>query len=197
YTGAGTYSTCVRVYTACGMDMHCKEISTTCVATPLSSFSDTGKLVHGFTYTGTTAGLDSVKWNFGDGNYGTGTPTTHTYAVADTYTVCATVYTNCGTHTWCKDVVVMKPTVAVISVQSDVNNVQIFPNPVTSELHINDAIPNPTYNLRNITGSIIVQGLLSGAESSIQLSELPSGTYLLELTTPSGGRKVVRVVKAN
>jgi PKD repeat protein len=194
YTGAGTYSTCVRVYTACGMDMHCSEISTTCVATPLSSFSDTGKLVHGFTYTGTTTGLDSVKWNFGDGNYGTGTATTHTYAVSDTYTVCATVYTNCGTHTWCKDIIATA-TVEAIDVPYSSDMIQAFPNPAKNIINILGINQFGEYFISNLLGKIIDIGKVVPGSNIIQISNLDDGHYVLEIRLRNGVKRVIRITR--
>lgn len=194
YTGAGTYSTCVRVYTACGMDMHCSEISTTCVATPLSSFSDTGKLVHGFTYTGSTTGLDSVKWNFGDGNYGIGTATTHTYAVADTYTVCATVYTNCGTHTWCK-YIIATATVGAIDVPFASDMIQVYPNPAKNIINILGVNQIGEYRISSLLGEMIDIGKVVPGSNSIQISNLDHGHFLLELKLHNGEKRVIRITK--
>ena len=110
YSVYGTVDLCVTVYTGCGYDIYCKNLTVNCSGPLTSSFTDTGTTVRGFTYTGTTAGFDSVKWNFGDGHTVTSTSATttvlHTYSTSATYTVCATVYTGCGSNTACSTIVI-------------------------------------------------------------------------------------------
>lgn len=194
YTGSGTFTTCVRVYTSCGMDMHCKEITTTCATTPVVAFTDTGKVVHGFIYTGTTAGLDSVKWSFGDGYTGSGTSITHTYAVADTYTVCATVYTNCGTHTWCKEIVV-KGTVGVSDILHGSEQIMVYPNPTRGKVNIAGLYDRGEYNISDLTGHLLQTGALGPDLNVVATEDLERGQYILEIRTSHGVRKVFRLSK--
>lgn len=110
YSVYGTADLCVTVYTGCGYDIYCKNIIVNCTGPLTSSFTDTGATVRGFTYTGTTAAFDSVKWNYGDGHTFVATSATvtalHTYSTSGTYTACATVYTNCGSNTACSTIVI-------------------------------------------------------------------------------------------
>ncbi|MES2702824.1 MAG: PKD domain-containing protein [Bacteroidota bacterium] len=98
YSAAGTFSVCVRVYSSCGGDVECHDVVLTCPYTPVASFTYTGgPFTKNFTYTGTTAGVDSMRWKFGDGGTSTLTNPSHTYTAPGTYTVCVTAYTWC---TW-------------------------------------------------------------------------------------------------
>ena len=106
YTVVGEVDICVTVYTTCGYDIYCDSIRVNCPGPPASSFTSSGSLPVSFNYTGTTLALDSVKWNFGDGNIGTGVTPSHTYSVSGTYTICATAYTACGSNTACNSVTV-------------------------------------------------------------------------------------------
>ncbi len=67
-------------------------VDCSCTASPIASYTDTGTHTIGVTYTGTTTGLDSIVWNFGDGHTATGTPALHTYSLSGSYHVCVTVY---------------------------------------------------------------------------------------------------------
>lgn len=194
YTGSGTYTTCVRVYSSCGNDMRCKEVTVSCAATPIASFRDDDSLVHSFTYTGTIAGYDSVVWDFGDGTTDTGFSPIHTYAVADTYYVCATVYTNCGSHTWCKDIFIGVPG-SVSSVSISFANVQVYPNPSKEELYITGIPQEADYRILNVVGVILQHGSLQKGHNTIGIQNLPSGILMLEISGKDGSKNVIRIVK--
>ncbi len=192
YTASGNYTACVTVYSECGNDMHCTEVAVSiCSVTPTASFSDTGTHTIGFTYTGTTAGLDSVVWNFGDGATGTGTSPLHTYTATGTYTVCVTAHTSCSSDAACHTVVVSTTGVAALSL----SNVQVFPNPVSDELHIVGVPEHTSYRLLNVTGTSMQQGILEQGRNTISMKGFASGVYVLEMTGGYGVREMVRVVK--
>lgn len=192
YTGAGTFTTCVRVYSSCGNDMRCQEITVSCAMAVTSNFVDTGILNHGFTYTGTTTGYDSVVWDLGDGSFDTGLSVWHTYAAADTYNVCAKVYTNCGVHTFCKDIYINVP--GLVS-DASLAGVRVFPNPANGELTIANVPRQTAYRITNVVGIVMQQGTLQRGNNPVPIESLPVGTYLLEMSGVDGSRKVARFVK--
>ncbi|MBX2907251.1 MAG: T9SS type A sorting domain-containing protein [Taibaiella sp.] len=192
YTGSGTFTTCIRVYSNCGSDMRCQEVAVACATSVTSNFVDTGVLIHGFTYTGTTAGYDSVVWDLGDGFFDTGLFVSHTYAVADTYHVCAKVYSNCGTHTYCKDIYVNVPGFVG---DASLAGVRVFPNPGHNELTIVNLPVNTEYRIINVVGTTMQRGTLRRSRDLLNIESLPTGTYLLELSGADSSRKVVRFVK--
>lgn len=194
YTGSGTFTTCVRVYSSCGNDMRCKEITVSCGTTPVALFTDDDSLVHSFTYTGTIAGYDSVVWDFGDGSSDTGLSPIHTYAVADTYYVCATVYTNCGSHTWCKDIFIGVPG-SVSSVSIHFANVHVFPNPFKEELYITGIPQEANYRILNLVGVTMQHGSLQKGHNTISIQNLPSGILMLEISGKDGSKNILRIVK--
>ena len=110
YGAVGTYTVCVLAYNPCGVDSTCHTVTIVCTAPPVASFTNTtpilGSYTDTFTYTGTTTGLDSIGWYFGDGGHGTGTTAYHTYAVPDTYTVCVYAYNPCGWDSTCYTVII-------------------------------------------------------------------------------------------
>ncbi|GAA4461916.1 hypothetical protein GCM10023093_07520 [Nemorincola caseinilytica] len=195
YSMAGTYTVCVRVYSPCGNDMRCYEVPVSCSVSPDAHYIDTGNAVHGFIYTGTMGVYyDSVRWDFGDGAYDTGTHVIHTYpVVTDTFHVCVKVYTRCGTDTFCKDVIVTAPSVS--SLLQEPINIKVFPNPTTNSLYISGHTGRTDYRLLNVVGIAVQQGTLSAGTAVVQLSDLPPGHYLLELNGDNGTRKVVRVIR--
>ncbi len=194
YTAAGTYTTCVRVYSACGNDMRCYEVTVACTALPAAAHIDTGNAVRGFTYTGTTTPYyDSVRWSFGDGSADTGLHTLHTYAAAGTYTVCAIVYTRCGTDTACRAITVTTVTVTTLQPQPDV--IQAYPNPSAGNIIITGITQPTTYQLHNAVRHTVAMGTMAAGPNQLNITQLPPGIYLLEMQTPTGQRVVLRVMK--
>ncbi len=106
YTAPGTYSACVTAYSPCGSNTSCSTITITCVTAPVAAFTNSGAPTTSFTYTGTTTGLDSVSWRYGDGTQGSGLTTVHTYTLGGTYTACAIAYNHCGWDSACTTVTV-------------------------------------------------------------------------------------------
>jgi len=104
YTASATYTVCVTAHTACGSNTVCNTVTVDC--TPTASFTNSGSSPVNFTYTGSTASVDSVTWNYGDGYMGDGTTASHIYSASGIYTVCVTNHTSCGEKTICKSVIV-------------------------------------------------------------------------------------------
>ena len=161
-----------------------------CTSTPIASFSTSGA---NFTYTGTTTGLDSVVWHFGDGTTGTGLSISHAYAVSDTFHVCEYTYSYCGIDSSCSDIVVIG--VGVNSPNLSVSNIIVYPNPATEELNIAGVTAPTDYRLISITGSILRDGILQRGKNSISMKEYPSGVYVIELKGDDGAKTTMRVVK--
>ncbi len=106
YATTGTFNVCVTAYSPCGSNTSCSSITVTCLTGPTASFSNTGVPTTTFTYTGTTTGLDSVVWRYGDGGHGTGTSSVHVYTIGGTYTACVLAYNHCGWDSACTTIVV-------------------------------------------------------------------------------------------
>lgn len=193
YSYAGTYTACVTVYTACGSDMRCHTFTVTCAALPVASYTQSGTgLTKSFTYTGTTTGLDSVKWYYGDGDTALGLTASHTYAANDTYHVCVKVYTHCGIDTSCTDVIAASVSVNDIPT---FDYVRIYPNPAQSELIIAQVPISASYSLLSITGKQVQTGILQKGSNSIAIDDLPTGIYMLEITPAYGQRFITRIIK--
>jgi PKD repeat protein len=81
-------------------------------------------------FTDTSTGMVSVSWDFGDGTPpATGSPVSHTYEAAGTYTVTDTITSSTGeTKTCSQDIVVTAPTTGTLDVSSVPNGAEIFIN---------------------------------------------------------------------
>jgi len=170
-------------------------VDCSCTSMPIAApYTDTGTHTIGFTYTGSTTGLDSVVWNFDDGSTATGTTALHTYSVAGTYRPCVTIYTDCGSDMYCNNVVVLIPSL-ITSNETTYSNLKVWPNPVKDELNISGVVENSNYRLLSITGITIQQGILGQGENTLSVKNYASGIYILELTGADGVRNIVRVLK--
>ena len=74
-------------------------------------------------------------------------------------------------------------------------NVNVAPNPFTTQILVRSNGMTGTYTLLNAHGMVLRSGTLVGGEVSIETSDLSAGLYLLRLTTTEGATKVFRVVK--
>jgi len=191
YTATGTYTVCETSVTICGTDTACDTVNILCAGAPIASFTDSGTHTVSFTYTGTTTGLDSVVWNFGDGHTDTGLNPHHIYATTDTYHVCVTVYTYCGKDSACSNIIVH--TVGVPSVA--IANIQVYPNPAGDELNVTGVLQNTNYRLLTVTGVAVSSGVLHSGNNVIGTKNIIPGVYVFELTDLDGNRNMVRVVK--
>lgn len=182
YTSSGTYTTCVKVYTGCGNDMRCKEITVACTTPPAAAYADTGNYVRGFVYTGTTSVYyDSVKWYFDDGFTDTGLAVTHTYAVADTYNVCAIIYTRCGKDTFCKSIIINNTTTTVHTLAAPDYTISVYPNPARQQLVISANAPIRLVIISNTMGQLLLQYRPNAATHIADVSKLPPGVYIVRV----------------
>lgn len=155
-----------------------------------NSASSSGNTVN-FTYTGTSP-VDSIVWNFGNGERGTGTTVSRTYAQSGTYNVCVTAYNSCGGNTYCKNT-------ATNGVGIDDHNaffkISIFPNPVNGMLHINGLREPVQFSLYSSIGSRVQYGTLPEGTSVIDMSGLAGGWYIVEMQNKTGEKQRIKVVK--
>ncbi|PQJ09762.1 hypothetical protein CJD36_017700 [Flavipsychrobacter stenotrophus] len=164
-----------------------------CTSTPTASFTYSGSNPVTFTYSGTTTGLDSVAWHFGDGYTGTGLSISHGYTISDTFHVCEYTYSQCGVDSSCTDIVVIG--VGINEPGYEFGNISIYPNPVTDELVINGLKNQTIYRVLSVTGEAILSGAFNKGDNSISLNKLSSGLYILEVTGSEGQKTNFRLIK--
>ena len=74
-------------------------------------------------------------------------------------------------------------------------NIVVAPTPFDSQIRIINNKLCGVYALFNAQGVVIISGALENAETTINTTTLPTGMYLLHLTSKNGANKVVKVVK--
>jgi len=166
-----------------------------CTSMPVANYTDTGAhYIKGFTYTGTTTGIDSVVWHFGDTSANvTGMSALHTYD-SGVYEACVYVYSPCGMDMHCSRIQVDTIPTNVVNVIT-ANNVQVYPNPAQDVVNVKTVTAGMSYRLLTITGVSVGNGLLAQGSNNVSLHGLAAGIYILEMKSADGGVQMVRVVK--
>ncbi|HRN97923.1 MAG TPA: T9SS type A sorting domain-containing protein, partial [Flavobacterium sp.] len=85
------------------------------------------------------------------------------------------------------------PGTVLANQDQEVVSLSLFPNPVSSSLNINSSVPVTGIELFDLTGRK-VKSIKGDDIRTVVLSELPSGTYMVNLKTVSG-RLVKKIVK--
>lgn len=125
--------------------------------------------------------VTSYSWDFGDGNSGTGANPTHTYGSKGTYTVQLIVSNDCGS-----DTLTTLLTEKLGIGTHDLNQFSLYPNPAGDILNINFGYPAVINELMiiNMLGQTLHHA--DKPSATIDLSAIPSGIYLLRITTAEG-----------
>lgn len=194
YASPGTYNVCLMVSNPCGRDTFCQNVTVTCPV-PISSFVMTPTFMTVDFTDFSSNSANSWSWDFGDGNTSVLQNPSHTYTVEGTYTICLTASSMCGTGTTsCDSVTVMVDGISELSEFE----FKLFPNPVNETLNfsIPTSIGLDRYVIRDMTGRIWIEDQLKSATgtNSIGVSELPSGSYLIEVWE-NNARATARFVK--
>ncbi len=166
-------------------------------APPVASLvhSASSNLAQAYTYTGTTSGLDSLVWDFGDGSTqkitsGFGNAVLHNFATTGHYTVCVTAYNeSCGgSSTACM------PLALSVGTGVQEGNIQVYPNPVSQELNIEGAALAKAV-IYDMLGRQMMQIPILGDRQVLELGTLPAGLYLLRLSDHEGRSQSVKFNK--
>lgn len=170
-----------------------------CVATANAAITEPLEAIAAFTFNpnflavsfsnGSQGG--QVMWDFGDGNTSTMWNTSHVYADAGTYTVCITVFGACDTVTTCQDVTVEANSASLTA--QELNDLQIFPNPASSVLHVVTQNANLTeIVLIDVLGKEVIRTNIKSEQTSIDLEKLNNGAYFCKVLSNDGSTYKVR-----
>lgn len=162
---------------------------------PVASFvQDTtiGRVVQ-FRYTGTTVNMDSLIWDFGDGqkykiggNYST--PVSHIFSSNGRRQVCVQAYNRCQSDTACEETQVLSA-----GSLAALGNVQVYPNPAGSFIQIDGMEQGGKATLYSITGQQMLSVELSSPKQKMDISGLAPGNYLLLLTDKNRQTAMLRI----
>jgi hypothetical protein len=168
-TGGNTDWSIVRYGYNCG----CKE-----VPEPKFSYSVSNGSTVTMNYTGTS--YSSIKWDFGDGTTDNTASPSHTFPANSYQTICVTVTKNCGDNVYCENIPLWPTRVNEVS---PADGITLYPNPAQSQLTIKGAAAGTTFRVFNIIGKQLLQTTTTTNDGTIDISQLPPGSYLLHLNT--------------
>jgi len=133
----------------------------------------------------------SYWWDFGDGTFSNSMIGVHAYSVAGLYPVCLSITNACGVDTTC-----LVFEVTLVGMDEYWNpDLSIYPNPVSSVLHIENGGSEELlrYEIFDMSG-VMVQ-LDPQPATEINVENLPAGTYLLKIIQRNS-TSIVRIVKS-
>jgi hypothetical protein len=87
------------------------------------------------------------------------------------------------------------PATAGIPVENQGQSLLVFPNPTNENVTITNATAGSALKIQDLNGRVIYSTILMEENNSIDLSQHPSGLYLLKLTTPLGFVTTAKIIK--
>ena len=104
YANPGNYRVCLYGTNVCGTDSACQIVTIECPA-PSANFSYSRDELK-VSFINTISSGAEYAWDFGDGNFISGSDPTHVYINPGSYVVCLTATDSCGTESMCDTLVV-------------------------------------------------------------------------------------------
>jgi PKD repeat protein len=152
---------------------------------PTSSFTavENGRVV---TFTNASQFATNYNWLFGDGDSSTLINPVHTYPMGKTYNATLKSSNRCKTISFSMNVNPVHPSGII---NSNVQNQLVFPNPTTGIVNFSQDVK--TYTLFNAMG----QELMKGNNIRIDLSNQPSGLYILNLISRDNTTSFIKLIK--
>lgn len=161
---------------------------------PTSSFSFTQNTKQ-VTFTNQSQFIDSLQWNFGDGNFSTQLNPIHNYINSGSYKVMLTVFK-------CNQIDSISDSLTILTTGlQKLEGKQLFsvyPNPTTHILRIKSTenISTVDFSLFDQMGrELMSQKVFNFEQDEINVSFLPQGIYYLRLKVKNNSRSVIKVIK--
>ncbi len=146
--------------------------------TPTGNISFTNPSPGTYNFDAQSPNANNYSWTFGDGNSSTQANPSHTYSSNGNYTVTVVISNPCGSKAITETV-----NVSNLSLEDEeAMPLRFYPNPTLGVLNLESGDYDLTYSLVNALGESVSSGSLSSrSKSSLNLSSLPNGIYILEV----------------
>lgn len=194
-TSSGTYTVTVTNANACDGAGSSTPITVTVLPTPVASATYTvnGNVV---TFTNTTTNGASYSWDFGDQSSSIDASPVHTFASNGTYNVVLTA-TGGNALTVCTDQTTINITISGVGLdeQTALTGVVASPNPFTTEVNFEGLTETVQFQLFDMAGKVIAASNITPESSSVELLNVTAGVYFAHLTTSTGARQIVKLIR--
>jgi PKD repeat protein len=223
YSAPGTYNVCLTITSGNCTDQFCSPILVDTIINPSGGCQAFFAIVQLAPFQVSVVNLSSgvnlgFNWDYGDGFVDSLPFPSHYYSTTGVYNLCLTVSDANGcSSAYCDSITVdslgyiyrgmagfslnvyspMQITASVNEIKT-AQSFKAYPNPVTSDLHINSTSVNERtvgYRILSNLGSEVLSGKLSGTEAIVNLQKLAQGSYLLEVLFSDGSRSYQNIIK--
>jgi len=159
----------------------------------------------------TGTGALTYNWDWADGNSSAGATPSHTYSAAANYNICLTItdatgctdtYCDSSTYVYKTENTIITVTVfyqlptGVTSINTQHSSFSIHPNPANDfvTISVDESLIGSALTITDVTGRVIINEKLKMINSSLSLSDLSSGVYLVSVANGKGKmtRKLVK-----
>lgn len=157
-----------------------------------------------FSYTASLGDVDFTSlssdaidfdWSFDDGNTSIDEHPSNSYLQDGTYHVCLTVSNDCNSDVYCEDILIQGLEIEDIS---SAPLMTLYPNPVIDDTQLiisGNQTDNYEMKIYSSMGQLVLSERVNGSSSqTLELSDLPSGNYFLELSN-GGITSTIKFVK--
>ncbi len=136
----------------------------------------------------TATGMDSVKWNFGDGTSGNGNTPLKPYANAGSYKVRISTFKGGCVDNYDTTVLVKAAAPTGVNSFSVGYNVTIYPNPASNKLFVvlPPGIQDALCRIVDLKGAVLIEEKLLQTKNELSLEALPPGIYFIAITGMRG-----------
>lgn len=155
---------------------------------PSFSYTPTGLTVN---FSSNVPGVTAYQWYFGDGDSSNVSSVVHTFPAAGTYTVMLQLYNGVCTSFVAQSVTVVDP-VGISELAPVLTDVNIIPNPFMDQTDLSFKLSKDTpleVELINAIGekvAILFSGRKQAGEHTIRLTDVPAGTFIVQIKTETG-----------
>ncbi len=185
YNSAGTYDVTLVAYNANGTDTLVKHNYITVYAAPAINVQYhiiSSQAPYYVVFDNQSQNMDSVLWNFGDGQTSTDVSPYHLYAQNGTYIVTMQAY-----NAHCTSVYIDTINLNTY-VYPEINDmsISVFPNPAKDKITLISTDEKiMEVEIQTITGDCLINTRVNSNKTEISLKNMNRGTYLLHIKTKS------------
>lgn len=194
--GYGTYELCLTTSNGSCEDTFCQEISFSSSDTGLLEFSyiNLGDLDFNFSFQPAALVMDDVmrfKWTIDNNHVFYGNDVNFSFQNTGMYDVCLELISEKSGIIFehCKSI----PVFGLGIEENTMTQISLFPNPTNHSFQLNNAQNVDSYQIININGQTLLKAPYVGQQ--IDVSMLPKGIYIVELTNNNAKKEFIRFSK--